>query len=238
MEKTMLLANSPVVWIFALLIVCTVIFQGFTFIRLATKTSSSVGMSRNEVKSALKIGAINAIGPSIGIIIVAISLIALLGDPLVLMRIGIIGSAATESMGATIAASTFGTELGSDNFSEQAFTTVAWVLCLGGAGWLLVVALFTKSLGKMEKKITEKTKNSTVPVMMIVATAAMLGAFGNLVSGELLKGYTNAIVAIAAAVTMVILTLIANKKKSLNWLNEWSLGFAIIISLTVCYFVV
>jgi hypothetical protein len=236
MEAAMKLANSPVVFLFAFLVVGVVIFQGLIFIRLAKKTSESVGMTKSEVKSALKVGAINAIGPSLGIMVIAISLITILGNPLTLMRIGVIGSAPIESMGATVAASAFGTELGASDFSEKAFVTVVWVLSLGGAGWLLVTALFTKSLGKIEKKVTGSSKRKGTPIMAIVSTAAMIAVFANLSFGEMVKGFDTTLVVAVSIITMVIVTLIANSRKGLNWLNEWSLGIAILVSLTVGYF--
>ncbi|SEN03061.1 protein of unknown function [Mesobacillus persicus] len=236
MEAAMKLANSPGVYIFAFLVVMVVIFQGLTFIRLAKKTSKSVGMTKSEVKSALKVGAINAIGPSLGIMIIAVSLITLLGNPLTLMRIGIIGSAPIESMGAAVGANAFGTELGASNFSEKAFVTVVWVLCLGGAGWLVVTALFTKSFGKLEKKVAGSSKRKGTPVMAIVSTAAMIGIFANLSFGEMVKGLDSTLIVAVSVVTMVVVTLIANSKKGLNWLNEWSLGISILVSLAVGYF--
>ncbi|MBN6888263.1 uncharacterized protein DUF5058 [Cytobacillus horneckiae] len=237
MEESLKVANSPVVWIIALTVIGIVIFQGIIFIRMAAKTSQSVGLSKQDVHRALKIGAINAIGPSLGIMVVAVSLITLLGDPLTLMRIGIIGSAATESMGASLAATAYGTELGSSSFNAEAMTTVVWVLCIGGTGWLLFVALFTKSLGKIEAKVSNsEKKNGGVPIMIIVSSAAMLAVFGNLLAGEMFKGYETAIVTVSAAASMGIVSLIANKKPRLKWLHEWSLGLSIIAGLTVSYF--
>ncbi|UOQ49368.1 DUF5058 family protein [Gracilibacillus caseinilyticus] len=227
--------NDIGVWLFALAIAGVVIFQGIIFIRIAMRTASSAEMTLTEAKSALKTGAITALGPSLGIMIVVVSLISILGSPLTLMRIGIIGSAPMESMGASIAAQSFGVELGSSEFSEMAFTTVAWALCLGGMGWLLVTALFTKSFGKVHKKVAMKVKNPGT--MIIFSSAAMLGAFGYFVGGEMIKGMTNTAVVFASAVSMVILSLLANKLQ-LNWLKEWSLGFSIIVSLSVCYFLI
>ncbi|KKK37374.1 translation elongation factor EF-1alpha [Mesobacillus campisalis] len=236
MEGAMQLANNPVLWIFSLLIIGVVVFQGITFIRLASRASESVGMSHSEVKTAIKVGTINAIGPSLGIMIVAVSLITLLGDPLTLMRIGIIGSAATESMGATIAASAFGTELGASDFGRHAFVTVVWVLCLGGSGWLLFTVLFTKSLGRMEKKVSDKSRRRGFSVMTIVSTAAMLAVFANFASGEVLKGYNTALAVAISAMTMVIVSFTASRKKHLSWLNEWSLGLSILAALSVSYY--
>lgn len=239
MEEAIKIASHPVVWIISLTVIGVVIFQGIKFIQMAMKTRESVGLSKQDVNSALKVGMINAIGPSFGIVVVAVSLITLLGDPLTLMRIGIIGSAATESMGANLAATAYGTELGSDSFTAEAFATVAWVLCIGGCGWLLFVFFFTKSLANIERKVSNKQQTTAgkLPIMMIVSSAAMLAVFGNFVAGEIFKGVETAIVALTAATTMLIVSFIANKSHQLKFLHEWSLGVSIIVSLTVSYFV-
>ncbi|BAC12907.1 hypothetical protein [Oceanobacillus iheyensis HTE831] len=235
MEATMTVANSPIVWLFAFLVISVVAFQGIKFIFLALKTSPSVGMTKEETKSAIKVGAINAIGPSLGIIIVAISLIALLGEPLTLMRIGIIGSAGIEATGAQLATSSAGVDLGTSAFTNEVFTLVVWVLCLGGIGWLLVVTLFTKSLGKMQAKIVSKNKNKQFPIMIILSTAAMLGIFSNFVMDEMVKGVTSAAVIFASAIAMILVSLITKNIKKLKWLNEYSLGISIIVGLSVSF---
>ncbi len=225
------LANSSIVWIFAVLVLFIVIFQAIKFIALATKAGKEIGMTTVEVKSALKTGSIAAIGPSFAIVIVAISLIPFLGDPLTLLRIGVIGSAPIESVGASLGANAYGTELGSSDFNVQAFTTVVWTLCLGGVGWLVFTALATRSMSKVEKKVTNKN-NKSKKIMTIVTTAAMVAAFGNLASAEMVKGFEYILVVITASLTMIILTTLSNKHK-INWLREWSLGISILASLFV-----
>jgi len=228
------IANSGVIWIFALLIISLVVIQGVLFIKLASNASSSVDMTRSEVNSALKTGAISAIGPSLGIMVIAISLITLLGDPLTLMRIGIIGSAPIEALGASIGANAYGVELGSSAFTAQALTTVVWTLCLGGAGGLLVVAVFTKSFGKIEKKVAAKSKDGKG--MVAITTAALIGAFSFFVSGEMVKGSVHTFVAIGAGIAMVVMMSIASKRNSI-WLKEWSLGLSILAGLFVGFIV-
>ncbi|WP_026674076.1 DUF5058 family protein [Alkalihalobacterium bogoriense] len=230
MKEVMEIANSEVIWIFAFFIIGIVVLQGILFIRLATKASSTVGMTSSDVRSALKTGAISAIGPSLGIMVIAISLITLLGDPLTLMRIGIIGSAPVEALGASIGADAYGIELGSPQFTPQAFTAVVWTLCLGGAGGLLVVALFTKSFGKIEKKVAGKSKDGKG--MVLITTAALIAAFSFFVSGEMLKSHIHTLVAIGSCCAMVAILHIANTKR-LNWLKEWSLGLSILAGLLV-----
>lgn len=233
MSEVMELANSTTLWIIASAIVGIVFFQAFKFMNLASKASASAGMTKSEVKAAVRTGAISSIGPSFAIVIIAISLISLIGNPVTLIRIGIIGSAPIETVGATLGASAAGSELGTSNFTKQAFTAAVWVMCLGGMGWLVFTALFTKSLGKIQTKAASTPKNMNR--FKVVSTAAMIGVFGYLGSGEMAKGFTEAGVLVIAAVFMPIVMFIAKKYK-LNWLKEWSLGLVVLLGLSVGYF--
>lgn len=230
MEQVLKVANSFPIWIIAALVIGIVIFQAVVFIRLASKTAPSVGLTTLEVRSVVRTGAISSLGPSFAIIIVAISLITFLGNPVTLMRIGIVGSAPIETVGASLGAQAAGSELGSSTFTEQAFTTAVWVMCLGGMGWLLVTALFTKSLGKFQEKISRK--NSNVRLLSIVSTAAMIGAFGYFGAGQMIKGINETVVFIAAFLVMPVIIWASNKFK-MNWLREWSLGLVIVVGLSI-----
>lgn len=230
MEQVLKVANSFPIWIIAALVIGIVIFQAVVFIRLASKTAPSVGLTTLEVRSVVRTGAISSLGPSFAIIIVAISLITFLGNPVTLMRIGIVGSAPIETVGASLGAHAAGSELGSSTFTEQAFTTAVWVMCLGGMGWLLVTALFTKSLGKFQEKISRK--NSNVRLLSIVSTAAMIGAFGYFGAGQMIRGINETVVFIAAFLVMPVIIWASNKFK-MNWLREWSLGLVIVVGLSI-----
>ncbi|MFD1360843.1 DUF5058 family protein [Lentibacillus salinarum] len=234
MEEVLQLANSLPLWILASLVVGFVIFQAIMFIRLCSRTSSSVGMTSTEVRAAIRAGAISSLGPSLAIVFVAIAMITLIGDPVTLMRIGIIGNASIETVGASLGAQAAGADLGSAGFTEQTFTAAVWTMCLGGMGWLLFTALFTKSLGKIQDKAVSKSKN--VNVLTAVSTAAMIGAFSYLGGREMVKGFDESIVLVVAFGVMPIIIWVANKF-GFSWLKEWSLGLVIMVGLTVGYFI-
>ena len=234
MNRVMETANSLPLWMIAAAVIGVVIFQAIIFIRLASKTASTVGMNRLEVKAALRTGAISSIGPSFAILIVAISLLTLIGNPVTLIRIGIIGSAPVETIGATVGAQAAGSELGSADFTQQAFTNAVWVMCLGGIGWLLVTALFTKSLGKVQTKIANNGQKS-VTLLKVISTAALLGAFSYLGTMQVIKGMNEAMVFLAAFAVMPLILWTAAKFK-LNWLKEWSLGLTILVGISIGYF--
>lgn len=220
------LANSSAIWVIAFFVSSVVIFQAVIFIRIAKTAAPDVGLSSKDVKTAIRTGFISSLGPSFGIAIVIISLITLLGSPVTLMRIGIIGSAATESAAAQIGAEAFGVILGGDGFNAKAFATVVWTMCLGGMGWLVVTLLFTKSLGKTEKAIKKRYPKT----MASVALAAMLGAFGYLTAAQMVRGISFAIAAVVSLMIMVFIMAYA-EKKNIAWLKEWALGISMIFGM-------
>ncbi|KIL44291.1 DUF5058 family protein [Jeotgalibacillus soli] len=231
MSEVMEVANSWPIWLIASFVVFIVIFQALIFMKISIKTAPEIGMTSAEVKQSLRTGFISSLGPSFGIAVIVVSLITVIGSPMTLMRIGIIGSAATELTAAGIGANAYGVELGGDNFTLEAFTTVVWTMCLGGTGWLLFAALFTKSLGNIQKKVVKRNAKT----MAIVSTAAMLGAFGYLTSQQMVNSFSHATVAIASGVTMMLISFIANRR-NISWLKEWSLGIALIVGMSIGYF--
>lgn len=224
------IANSTVFWIFAFIIVAIVAFQAIIFLWIARRSAGEAGMDSTEVKTAIRSGFISSIGPSFGIAIVLISLIALIGSPITLMRIGIIGSAATESSAASIGASAFGVELGADAFPIEALAAVMWTMFLGGTGWLIFTMVFTKSMGRTQEKIQKHNPK----IMAGVALAAMLGAFAYLASQQMINSLNHTIAGVVSVTAMIIMMKYADHR-NLSWLKEWALGFALLIGMTTGY---
>lgn len=229
------LANHPVIWIFASAIIVIVVFQAFKFLSMSRKRAKEIGLTDEEIKRSIKTGAITAIGPSVGIIIVAVSLISLIGNPLTLMRIGVIGSAPIESMGAQLSAEAAGAQLGSASFTPEVFSLIVWVLCIGGAGWMIFTVLATPSLDKIQERLSAKPNGKHI--LGLVASGAMIAIFGSLLSSEFLNGFPYIFTGVVAMIVSFTINYISNKK-GIAWLKEWSLGFSILISLIAVYFVV
>ncbi|HBV23777.1 MAG TPA: DUF5058 domain-containing protein [Jeotgalicoccus sp.] len=225
-EEVMQLANANIVWIVALFVISVVIFQALVFRYLAKKAAPAAGLTPQDVTRSARTGFISSLGPSFGIAIVIISLIAILGPPVTLMRIGIVGSAATETAAAQIGANAFGVELGGEGFNSQAFATMVWTMCLGGMGWLLFTLFFTKSLGKVEKKV----RNRNPKAMQIISLAAMLGAFGYLTTEQMITSLNYTVAALVSLVVMVLIMSVADKR-DINWLREWSLGISMVFGM-------
>src|SRR5699024_6941998 len=115
MSEVLSVANSWPLWIIAIVVMSLVYFQSIKFMILGSKAGESVGMTKKDVRAAIRTGAYSSLGPSFAIVVVAISLISILGNPVTLVRIGIIGSAPVEAVGATVGAVAAGSRHGGDD---------------------------------------------------------------------------------------------------------------------------
>ena len=148
------IANSPALWIIAAICVGTVIAQGALYVRMALKNAKPLGISKKECFSAVRSGAIAAIGPSIANALSTISLVAIVGAPIAWIRLSMIGNAATESGAASIGAMAAGTSLGSSDFGIQAMSVVWFTMAINGCGWLIMTLLFNHRMGQVRDKIS------------------------------------------------------------------------------------
>lgn len=235
MKETMQLANSPIMWILAIIIVSTVVFQAIVFYRLANKhVNQTQLLEKDEVKRALKIGAIGSIGPAFAVFAVAVALMAQIGGPLTLARIGIIGSAHFEMISAQIGS---GGTVGTPEFLPNMLSAAAWVMTLGGAGWLVVVFFATKHIDSMQEKI-KKANPFTIGYMSVFAPFALFFAlsYKEVINKGVLaeeSNYAPLAALIAGAAAVFIVNKIVEKDSSKAWLKEWAMGFAVIAAMIV-----
>lgn len=235
MIETMKIANSPIMWVLSILIVATVVIQSVIFYRLAKKHVKNTNLLKPEqVKKAFKIGVIGTIGPAFAVFAVAMALIAQIGGPITLARIGIIGSASFEMISAQIgSAGTAGTA----EFMPNMLAAAAWVMTLGGAGWLIVVFFATKHIDKLQETI-KKTNPLTIAYMSVFAPFIIFFtlSYKEVINKGILKedmDLAPMAALIAGAVAVVIVNKIVEKDSSKKWLKEWAMGFAVIAAMLV-----
>jgi hypothetical protein len=224
-------ANSPILWICGLGVFAVIIIQSVIYIRAARKAAPAAGMTEAELKTSFRSGAVAAIGPSLAVVLVAVALLALFGTPAVLVRIGLIGSAAYETGAANISATTMGAALGADTYTQQVFAVAFFAMSLGGAMWMLATLIFTPIL----KRGGHKLAKVNPAIMTVVPAAALLAAFISLGTAELPKSAAHVVTLLSAAAVMGLCVFLS-KKLAKNWLREWGLGFAILAGLAVAYF--
>lgn len=221
--------NGPFMWIISLLTVGLVAFQAILIFRLTKKyAEAKKALTPEEMQIALKTGGVVAIGPAISVFVLALSMISLLGAPATLMRIGIIGSAATEMTAATVGAMMAGVSLGANELTMAAFGCAMFGCAVMSCGYLIMIPILSRGLGKglqkafAPKEDGKKSKlgvffGAIFPILFILLLTLTQVANG--------LDYVGAL--IVAGIVSMTLDKIA-KKKNIKWLKEWGMGFSVL----------
>ncbi len=224
------IANIPILWVLAVGVFGAIILQSVIYMRAAKKAGPAADISEVELKQSFRAGAVAAIGPSLAVVLVSVALMTLFGTPAVLVRIGLVGSAATESASASLAASTMGAALGGPEYTQSVFAVAFMAMSMSGAMWMISTLILTPILRRGDSKL----RKVNPALMAIVPAAALIGAFASLGLGELGKTPVHIITVIVSAAVMGICLVLA-RKFALAWLREWGLGISILVGLFVAF---
>lgn len=225
------IALSPLLWVLAVAVLGVVFVQSVIYMNAVRKNAAGADMTQQEVFRAFRAGGVAAIGPSLAVVLVAVALLPLFGTPSILVRIGLIGSAATETASASLAANSLGADLGGADYTQNVFVVALMAMSLSGASWMISTLLLTPVLSRGESKLSKVNP----ALLAIVPSAALLAAFGGLTITEIPKSNVH-ILAIAVSSAIMGVCLWLAKLGDQAWLREWALGFSIIGGLVAAYF--
>ncbi len=224
------ISNLALLWVLALAVLGVVLFQSAVYMVAVRKNAAGADMTQREVFQAFRAGGVAAIGPSLAVVLVAIALLPLFGTPPILVRIGLIGSAATETASASIAAGTVGATLGDETYTQNVFLIALMAMSLSGAGWMIATLILTPLLTRGETALAHVNP----ALLALIPSAALLAAFSGLTVNELPKSNIHVLAVIVSAVIMGICLWIARHFNQ-AWLREWALGFSIVAGLIAAY---
>ncbi|MBB3051029.1 flagellar biosynthesis protein FlhB [Prauserella isguenensis] len=218
--------NSPVLWIAALGVFAVIAVQSIVYFRAAKRAAPAADMTDSELKTAFRAGAVSAIGPSLAVVLVAITLLTVFGTPVVLVRIGLIGSAGFETVTAQTAAQSAGVELGSTGYDNATFALVFFTMSVAGAAWMVSTLIFVPLLSRADRRI----RKLNPAVMTIVPGAAMIAGFSYLGLTEVRKSGVHLAAFLTGALVMMLLQVAAVRLRR-TWLKEWSVGISVAAAL-------
>ncbi|MEE1622402.1 DUF5058 family protein [Zafaria sp. Z1313] len=229
--------NHPLLWLGAVLVLIVILVQSVVYLRAAKAAATSVGMPSADVRTAFRAGGVSAIGPSIAVCLVALALLPLFGNPSTITRIGLIGSAAYETIAANLALGTMGSGLGQPGVDGNMLVTMLLALAIGGSGWMVVTLIMTPIMKRgMAAGTTTKTARKRSARWALLPVAALIGAFFTMGLKEVAASFNGALVFGTSALLMLVLTLVA-KRLDKPMLLEFALGASMIGALAVGYLV-
>ena len=221
----------PVLWCAAAAVFAVIILQSLIYLRAIRRAAPEANLTDGQVTSSVRRGGIAAIGPSLAVALVAISLLPLFSTPAVLTRIGLVGSAAFDVAAAGLAAQSQGAGLGGPSYTQKVFAIGFAAMTLGGLVWMVTALILTPILAKGDKRL----RSVNPAIMTVVPGAAILAAFFTLAFAETTKSGIHVITLLVSA-AMMGLCLAAAKYLKKPWLREWGLGIAILVALAAAYF--
>ena len=217
MDEILELANSPAMWIFAILIIAMAVMQSVVIYHMLKKYIRKTGiLTDDEVYACLRTGGVVAIGPAISVFVVALSMVSM------------IGSASTELTAASIGAEAAGVSLGMEPLTGQAFTTALWCCAVMSSGYLIFVPLVTRGVGRaLNKVVIPEPGEKRSKLSWILSALLPLLIFLGLSAIQFTKSVPHAISLVIAALLMLGFNLTA-RRTGKKWLKEWAMAFSVL----------
>ena len=225
------IANSPILWVVTFIAIGLVLFQTIRFLQKSFYAGRKMGISDDKLKLAFKTGAISAVGPSVVVVTGMVSLLIVVGGPTALMRLAYIGNVAYELLAVEFAADAYGVSTADPNILPQVFVVALWCMAVGCIGWIIMTALFTDKMDKVERKLAGK-KAAMIPV---ISSGAMLGAYGYLTAGYAVSLDERTVSFLGGFGIMLAVLMIYKRTKS-KVLNEWGLTIAMLGGILIAAF--
>ena len=172
----MSIANSPLMWLACGLCVALVIFQAALFVRKSLIAGKKLGITNEQIKSAVKSSATGSIGPSLVILAGMISLLVAMGGPVSWFRLSYIGAVMYEMTSADVGAQAVGVAFEQSSMTAEAYANGVWAMTLGSIGWILVAGLFTHKIDFLRTKLAGGNSKA----LPIITAAATLGCYCSL----------------------------------------------------------
>lgn len=225
-------ANSLAMWIGCIPGVALVIVQAYMFMMRAWKVGPKMGVPVEKMKAAASASFIASIGPSIVVVSGMFSLLASVGGPLSWMRLAYIGSVMYELPTAERAAMFCGSTLGTDNMTQDAFATAAWMMTIGCLGWILISALFTDKMEMLRDKIA----GGSMDAVEALTAGGGVGGFAYMVAMRCLPFNamsSNMWACIGALVFTVCLNIYMKKNPTAKWAQQFGMTLSMFFGMAV-----
>ena len=222
------MANSLIMWLACAPGVLIVLFQAWLFYRRSKKDAVRVGLTEDQVKSAVRSAMVTSVGPCFVMLTAMLSLMLYVGAPLAWLRVDFIGSVSYELQGANFAAEGMGIELGTAAMDAAFLSTASIVMSLGCIGWVIFAALFSD---KMEK-VNAVMSGGNEKLVPILGTGALIGVYSSLTMDRLYPFKKQGFAVLSSAALMFLIQSY-NKKANKQWIKEWGLTICMVFGM-VC----
>lgn len=234
--SAMEIANSWPMWVACGLAVLVVIGQALIFAKNAYAAGDKVGLTKDQMKKAMKSSAITSIGPSIVVLSGMLSLLVTVGGPIAWMRLSMIGSVMFEAIAAGIGTNVVGVTLGTDVLTNEALGMALWTMVLCSIGWVIFATFSANRMDKIQHKIS----GGDTRKLIAISTGAVIGVFSAMCAQHLVKvvdfengGLVPSKAAIACVLGGLFMAIMMKISEKVPALKEWNLTVSILLAMII-----
>ncbi|MGD9569952.1 MAG: DUF5058 family protein [Sedimentibacter sp.] len=214
----MVMANHPFLWVLGGIMVSNAVVQSLLFLKSSIKTAYEIGLTKKQVRGAIRASIITTIPPSIAMGVALLALMSMVGKPIAWARLSVIGALVYEAMVATMSAANQGLTFAT--MTPKGYVIVMFCMALATIIWQVMPMLFAPQYGKMYKFMAR----GDIKIIGIISLGAIMGAtVGN--TWQYIKPsvmFTRTFwAAILGAATYYIGAQIMKKYPKAGWLQEW-----------------
>jgi hypothetical protein len=221
-------------WLFAALLIGMVVVQAILFLRLALRfNSKNKLLTQEDLKSVVRTGAISVIGPGISNIVVALSLIAMVGPAVSFMRCGVIGAPPWELFMANIAAGAVGVQFNTAEFTREVFVLCIFGMTFASAPYFINTILTLKPLDAAVIKglAAQSKKKKNISFIPMMGSAAMMGLLGYSIIDYFKTPPQIAAILVSAGIAFGIVKIMSKTGK--KWLGDWNMAISMVVGMVV-----
>lgn len=216
------------IWLCCAIMIAMVVAQSVVFLRNALREAERLEINAPRRHSAIRAACISAVGPSLSPVVIALSMMAIVGAPSAWMNLNNIGAARTELANIAIGAGFAGVESLTGNIGLQAWSYALWTCALNGAGWMLVVFFLNHRMDQITQSLYKRYDKALISTLM---GAAVTGLFCYLLGNQIVnKSWDYYLAAAISGGCMLVLVRFCKKS---HVLQEISLGISMLAGMLI-----
>lgn len=218
------------VWVFASLLIAMVIIQALLFLRLALNFNKKNNLaSKAEIVSAARTGAVSVFGPAVSVVVVALSLIAMVGSGATFMRCGVIGAPGWELLMANTSAEAAGVSFGTPEFTENIFVLCLFGMTFASAPYFINTMITLKPMDLAVKKAASNESKGKPSFLPVLGNAAMMGIMGYSLYDYIIAPTKLTGLLVSGVVSFILMKIAAKTGK--RWLGDFNMAFAMVFGM-------
>ena len=218
------IANMPIFWAMVIPTVLAMCWQAASFIKTAVNAGPLVGLSKEDSKIAIRAGVLSSFGPGLSMFTVTVAFMAIMGGPFAWLRLSIIGTIVTETLGATAGATALGMNLGGPEYGIIGWANSVWVITLNTWGFFIVDLLFFHKIESL-KGVIDRIDGK---MFDYVGLCVMIGCIAKFTSGQMVGGLAKITAGVAGFIIMLLILKISEKAPKVK---EFALGVSMLLAI-------